>query len=168
MKGLAKESFLSSISKIVPKPSLDMEFDHSLFWIFFYDIFSDARPDQQDCPGQVHETWPRHQVTYFLEILYLEITLDAFFAQGPSSLHLDRRNRRGFEVEDKNSGGVSQLSCRPAYLELWRLLMLPGLILLQRSTWPNIFQAEGSNSDTYLHPVKFYPDPFRLVLDSPG
>merc|ERR1712156_122814 len=21
--------------------------------------------------------------------------------------------------------------------------------------------AEGSNSDTYLHPVKFYPDPFR-------
>merc|ERR1712203_935596 len=23
------------------------------------------------------------------------------------------------------------------------------------------YQAEGSNSDTYLHPVKFYPDPFR-------
>ena len=22
-------------------------------------------------------------------------------------------------------------------------------------------QAEGSNSDTYLHPVKMYPDPFR-------
>ena len=44
MKGLAKESFLSSISKIVPKPSLDMEFDHSLFWIFFmiffYEIWS--------------------------------------------------------------------------------------------------------------------------------
>ena len=102
---------------------------------------------------------------FFKEILYLEMTLDAFFAQGPSSLHLDRRNRRGFEVEDKNSRGVSQLSCRPAYLELWWFLMLPGLILLQRSTWPNIFQAEGSNSDTYLHPVKFYPDPFRLVLD---
>ena len=30
---------------------------------------------------------------------------------------------------------------------------------------PNFLQAEGSNSDTYLHPVKFYPDPFRLVLD---
>ena len=28
----------------------------------------------------------------------------------------------------------------------------------------DISQAEGSNSDTYLHPVKFYPDPFRLVL----
>merc|ERR1712080_755285 len=26
------------------------------------------------------------------------------------------------------------------------------------------YQAEGSNSDTYLHPVKFYPDPFRLFL----
>ena len=23
------------------------------------------------------------------------------------------------------------------------------------------YQAEGSNSDTYLHPVKIYPDPFR-------
>ena len=23
------------------------------------------------------------------------------------------------------------------------------------------YQAEGSNSDTYLHPVKMYPDPFR-------
>jgi len=24
------------------------------------------------------------------------------------------------------------------------------------------YQAEGSNSDTYLHPVKMYPDPFRM------
>merc|ERR1712142_782751 len=24
------------------------------------------------------------------------------------------------------------------------------------------YQAEGKNSDTYLHPVKMYPDPFRL------
>ena len=143
-----------------------MKFDHSLFQIFFDNIFSDARPDQQNCPGQVHETWPRHQVTFFFKkVSYLKMKLNAFFAQGPSSLHLDRRNRRGFEVEDKNSRRVSQLSCRPAYLELWWLLMLPGLILLQRSTWPNIFQAEGSNSDTYLHPVKFYPDPFRLVLE---
>ena len=39
MKDLAKEYFLSSISKIVPKPSLDMEFDHSLFWIFFIIFF---------------------------------------------------------------------------------------------------------------------------------
>ena len=23
------------------------------------------------------------------------------------------------------------------------------------------YQAEGRNSDTYLHPVKMYPDPFR-------
>ena len=27
-----------------------------------------------------------------------------------------------------------------------------------------IFQAEGKNSDTYLHPVKIYPDPFRWLL----
>ena len=56
MKGLAKEYSLSSISKIVLKPPLDMKFDHSLFQIFFDNIFSDARPDQQNCPGQVHET----------------------------------------------------------------------------------------------------------------
>ena len=92
--------------------------------------------------------------------------IHAFIFQGPSSLHLDRWYWRGSEVQDQDSWGVSQLSCWPANLELWWVILLPGLISHEFFVIAStiISQAEGSNSDTYLHPVKFYPDPFRLVL----
>ena len=35
------------------------------------------------------------------------------------------------------------------------------IIILQRRDTNFFVKAEGKNSDTYLYPVKMYPDPFR-------
>ena len=82
--------------------------------------------------------------------------------QGSSSLHLDWWFRWRTQIKDKDSWFCSELCWWLACLELWWQLHIPGLHHSLYSCLDyHILQAEGSNSDTYLHPVKIYPDPFR-------
>ena len=98
----------------------------------------------------------------------LEMPRNSIF-QGPSSLHLDRWYWRRLEVQDQDPWGVSQLCCWPANLELWWVLLLPGLISLQlifasASTWH--FPGWRIQLWYLPSPCQILPRPLQVSSDS--
>ena len=90
---------------------------------------------------------------------------ELWLVQGASVLHLDWRDWPRTQGQDQDPGQETHGREGAAHLELWRQLHLPGggntQLSLVQCPDTELWLVQGSNSDTYLHPVKMYPDPFR-------